>query len=246
MNYIEMNCADCRSIDDIRDIIDQMRLSAWGGGNRIWVLDEVVQLPTATQQAMLKMLEDTPKHVYFFLLTSDKSKLLDTIVGRCFPVFLHAFKPETIEAMVKSIAAKEGNKDLSKRVASKIAIQADGSARMALQLLESCLTQPTEKQQLDSIEEAVEETVAFDLAKAVMYKKEWKIVSSILQRLKDNPETARRVALKYAETVLLGDSDIKQKLKASALINVFRYDLSESGRPGLTDICWRVCCGKSQ
>lgn len=242
-NYTEQNCADCRGIDDVREISSVMGTAAWGGKARVWNLDEVVQLPKASQQAMLKMLEDTPRHCYFILCTTDKTDLLPTLVGRCFPVFLHPFKDPAMTDLLKSVTSKENIKTFQS-VVKKIVAQADGSARMALQLLESVSTQSTEDLQLASIDGEAEETVAYQLAGALMYRKPWTVVAPMLSRLSQNPETCRRVILKYAETVLLGNAQINIKMLANLVIQKFRYSLGESGRPGLTGTCWEITHAK--
>ena len=79
----ELNTADFRGIDTIRDVVRNMALCPMSGSCRVWILDEVHQLSKDAQHALLKALEDTPKHVYFLLATTDPAKLLPTIRTRC-------------------------------------------------------------------------------------------------------------------------------------------------------------------
>lgn len=237
-NYVERNCADCRGIDDVREITDDMRLASLGGLARVWVLDEVVQLPTTTQQAMLKMLEDTPKHVYFFLCTSDTGKLLPTLKGRCYPLVLKAIAVADLKKLVEGVVAFK-NRKITQKVIGKIAVLAEGSARMALQLLEAALSFDAEADQLASMEGVEGDTIAIDLARAVMYRKGWPEISSIISRLSVEPETVRRVMLKYCESVMLGDADFKAKARADVFIAFFRDAWQDCGRAGLITSCWR-------
>ena len=69
-DFKEINCADFRGIDTIRDIRNNMNRQSLMGGPLIWLIDEAHKLTNDAQTAFLKMLEDTPKHVYFFLATT--------------------------------------------------------------------------------------------------------------------------------------------------------------------------------
>jgi len=242
--YVEMNCADCRSIDDVREIGSQMSLAGFGKHNRkVWVLDEVVQLPKVTQQAMLKMLEDTPKHVYFILCASDKSGLLPTLLGRCYPVELQLLNVSILLQIIDNVADAE-NGTVQLKVAKKIAEAAEGSARMALQLLEAVLTQEGEAAQLEALESTTAETMGYQLAQALIYNKGWPVVEKTIRDLAQDPEGVRRVILKYCETVVLGDSDAKMKIRALAIGSKFKFNYNECGKFGLLSDCWKACHGK--
>ena len=79
----EYNSADFRGIDTIRDISRIMTNAPAAGNCRVFILDEAHQLSKDAQNAALKILEDTPKHVYFFICTTDPQKLIATIRSRC-------------------------------------------------------------------------------------------------------------------------------------------------------------------
>lgn len=241
-DFCEMNCADCRGIDDVRDIACTMRLAPMTGNARIWVLDEVVQWPVATQQAALKMLEDTPDHVYFILCTTDKTKLLDTIVGRCLPVGFKALTIQSIALILKAVIEGEGN-EISSKVSIKIAEEAQGSARMAIQLLESVLPFIGEEAQIEALEGSLQSTLGIDLARGILYRKQWSLIADILQRLGQDVEGSRRVVLKYCETILLGNAPVNMKILATHTIKQFKESFVESGRAGLAAACWNVANG---
>ena len=82
-DFMEVNCADFRGIDTVRDIRTRMMQAPIGGDCRVWLIDEAHMLTSAAQTAFLKMLEDTPDHIYFFLATTHPQKLLKTIKTRC-------------------------------------------------------------------------------------------------------------------------------------------------------------------
>ena len=82
-DYREIDSADFRGIDTIREIRKQIQYLPIESDCRMWLLDEVHMLTAPAQEALLKALEDTPKHVYFALCTTEPQKLIKTIKGRC-------------------------------------------------------------------------------------------------------------------------------------------------------------------
>lgn len=235
-NLIQVNCADFRSIDDVRGIRESMNLHPMGGTSRIWILDECVQLPKTTQQAFLAILEDTPKHVYFLLCTSDLSGLLPTFVGRCFHIQLPGLKKSHLQTIVEEVAKKE-NRDLDSDVVEAIATTAQGSARMALQLLEAALVWDESDNQLEAIGAAklVQEESELFLGKALFQRTSWGVLAKILNGLEDKDiEGTRRAVLVYASKVLLGGDS-----RGLVVIEQFREPFLSSGKAGLVGACWR-------
>ena len=72
--FYELNSADVRGVDTIREVSKNMKYSPMSGSVRIWLFDEVHKMTNDAQNAMLKMLEDPPDHVYFMLATTDPQK----------------------------------------------------------------------------------------------------------------------------------------------------------------------------
>ena len=92
----EINSAENRGIDTARDILEQMQYMPSDGDALVWIFDECHKWTNDMQNAMLKPLEDTPDHVYFFLCTTDPQKLIKPLVTRCSVV---AMKPLNDEEM---------------------------------------------------------------------------------------------------------------------------------------------------
>ena len=82
-DFIEINTADLRGIDTSREIINRSQFAPIQGSIMVWLIDECHKLTNDAQNALLKLLEDTPKHIYIILCTTDPQKLLSTIKGRC-------------------------------------------------------------------------------------------------------------------------------------------------------------------
>jgi len=133
-DFSEVNCADFRGIDMVRDIRSRMMQAPISGSCRVWLIDEAHRLTGDAMDAFLKILEDTPDHVYFMLATTNPQKLLKTVRTRCTEISVKSLSNKDIVKLVTDVAKKEG-KTLPKEVAKKIADKCEGSARQALVLL---------------------------------------------------------------------------------------------------------------
>ena len=242
LNLLEINCADVRGIDTVREIDRSMGLAAFGGGNRVWILDEIVQLPRTTQQAFLKLLEDTPAHVYFLLCSSELGGLLPTFLGRCFQVHLGYLDNKAIEQVVVRALLAEKRK-LALDVLQSLVSCSQGSARKALQLLEAILTSDVREEQLDTLGIiTLEEEKKYEfLASALCNGKPWGVVNKILDTIEDNSiEGLRRQVLAYAARVLLNGIPSRQQ-QANMVIVAFSDPFTNSGKPGLIAASWQCC-----
>jgi DNA polymerase III delta' subunit len=83
MDVLEMDAASNRGIDEIRDLRDRVNLAPTQGRMKVYIIDEVHMLTTEAFNALLKMLEEPPEHVVFVLATTEKHKVLPTIISRC-------------------------------------------------------------------------------------------------------------------------------------------------------------------
>lgn len=135
VNVVELDAASNNSVDDIRDITDQVQTPPQGGKYRVFIIDEVHMLSSAAFNAFLKTLEEPPKYVIFILATTEKHKVLPTILSRC---QTYDFRRITIEDMVEQmeyIGSLEGIKT-DRRGLEVIARKADGAMRDALSIFD--------------------------------------------------------------------------------------------------------------
>lgn len=242
-DFCEMNCADTRSIDDIRSIRSRMHLASIGGKSRIYYIDEVHGLLGPSQDAMLKMLEDTPKHVYFFLATTDPHKLKRTIRTRCTTINLQPLSNKDLIKLLNQVLEKENTK-VSKEVIERIIDCADGSAREALVILNKVYQIEDEESQLENIVSSATKDKSIELCRALIFKKPWAKVAEILKAVEgEEPEKLRRMILSYARTILLGNQK-KFQGRAAYVIECMRDALYDSGHPGLAACCWDILQAK--
>jgi DNA polymerase III gamma/tau subunit len=235
-DYCEINAADFRGIDTIREIDKRMRLAPISGKHRMWVIDECHKLTNDAQNAILKMLEDTPRHVYFLLLTTDPGKLLKTIITRCTEVRFQSMPPDDLTALVEKVVAAEGA-TIGAECIGRIVEVADGSARKALVLLEQVIGMESDEERIKVILSSDIKQLAINIAKGLIGRKPWKELAPIVKGCEEEPESIRRLVLGYASAVLLNSG----MPRAAFVLSAFRDHWYECGKAGLVLACWEVC-----
>ena len=236
-DFVEINAADTRGIDTVREIKQKMNMAPMGGESRVWLIDEFHAMTSQAQQATLKILEDTPKHVYFFLATTDPNKLLKTILTRSTEIRFKSLSIADLEELLKKVCSLE-KVLLPEDVLDKVVICSDGSARKALVLLHQIYKLPSEAEQLEALEKASSQQNASRLFQALLGRENWSEVAKILKELDDEPEMIRRYILAACSNILLGNK--KNAAKAYSLIVAFESPFHDSGKAGLIRACWEV------
>jgi DNA polymerase-3 subunit gamma/tau len=138
-NIYELDAASNNSVDDIRELIDQVRFAPQVGKFKVYIIDEVHMLSAAAFNAFLKTLEEPPAHAIFILATTEKHKIIPTILSRC---QIYDFKRITIEDIqehLRKIADKEGV-TYEDDALFLIAQKADGALRDALSIFDRLTT----------------------------------------------------------------------------------------------------------
>jgi len=235
-DYHEYNAANTNGVDTIREINATSRLSPMGGKTKVILLDESHQLTVAAQNAMLKMLEDSPKYTFFFLATTNPEKIIPAIKTRCVAVNMKSLPSNTAYSLVKEIAEAE-NVDVPSSVLKAISTACGGSAREAVKLLDQVIDIEKEEDALDMIEKTIScETSVRDLCMALMEEKPWKILSKIISSIDTDPEAARRSIQGWFNKVLLDKGDIRSAM----ILEAFEKNYFDTGAAGLTLSCYTV------
>lgn len=135
LDLIEIDAASNRGIDDVRVLRENINLSPTMGVKKVYIIDEVHMLTNEASNALLKTLEEPPKHVFFILCTTNPEKVIDTIKSRCIQV---SFKKPDISSLMQklSIIAKDKNLNLNESDLLKISKLAKGAFRDAETFLE--------------------------------------------------------------------------------------------------------------
>lgn len=138
-NVHELDAASNNSVDDIRNLIDQVRIPPQAGKYKVYIIDEVHMLSQSAFNAFLKTLEEPPSYAIFILATTEKHKILPTILSRCQIFDFNRIKVEDMAQHLASIADKEGVKYDSDGL-HLIAQKADGGLRDALSMFDQIVS----------------------------------------------------------------------------------------------------------
>ena len=138
-NIHELDAASNNSVDDIRELIDQVRIPPQIGRYKVFIIDEVHMLSTAAFNAFLKTLEEPPRHAIFILATTERHKVLPTILSRCQIYDFTRIELSDIVEHLAKVASKEGvaTEEAALHV---IAQKADGGMRDALSLFDQMVS----------------------------------------------------------------------------------------------------------
>ena len=138
MNVIEIDAASNNGVDNIREIVEEVRYSPTEGNYKVYIIDEVHMLSTGAFNALLKTLEEPPPYVIFILATTEVHKIPITILSRCQRYDFRRITVEEIAGRLKELTTAE-NLSVEDRALRYVATAADGSMRDAISLLDQCV-----------------------------------------------------------------------------------------------------------
>jgi len=179
MNVIEIDAASNNGVDNIREIVDEVRYSPTEGRYKVYIIDEVHMLSQGAFNALLKTLEEPPSYVIFILATTEAHKIPVTILSRCQTYDFKRITIETITNRLLELIQKE-NVEAEEKALRYIARMADGSLRDALSLLDQCIAfYLGEKLTYDNVLEVLGAVNTQVFGKLLHYIKEQKVVGCI-------------------------------------------------------------------
>jgi DNA polymerase III subunit gamma/tau len=138
-NIHELDAASNNSVDDIRSLIDQVRIPPQVGKYSIYIIDEVHMLSAQAFNAFLKTLEEPPRHAVFILATTEKHKIIPTILSRCQIFDFNRIQIEDTVQYLEKISKNEGN-EYEHDALNIIAQKADGAMRDALSIYDQIVS----------------------------------------------------------------------------------------------------------
>src|SRR5215208_1883285 len=150
LDVVEMDAASNNSVDDIRELRENVALAPMGGGSRVYILDEAHMLSNAAWNAFLKTLEEPPSHVVFVLATTEAHKVPATIVDRCHRFDFQRPSLEQIAGVLRRVAGEEGI-EVPDAAIGMLARSSTGSFRDALGTLEQLVTYGGHEVKLDDV-----------------------------------------------------------------------------------------------
>jgi DNA polymerase III subunit gamma/tau len=144
MDLYEIDAASNRGIDDIRELRDAVNTMPFESPYKVYIIDEVHMLTKDAFNALLKTLEEPPKHVIFILATTEKDKLPETVISRCQTFTFKKPSREILKEVVTTTAKKEGF-SIEPAAAELIALLGDGSFRDTHGILQKVISSSKDK-----------------------------------------------------------------------------------------------------
>ena len=139
LNIFELDAASNNSVDDIRNLVEQVRFSPASGKYKIYIIDEVHMLSSSAFNAFLKTLEEPPSYAIFILATTEKHKIIPTILSRCQIFDFNRIQVEDIANHLAYVAGKEGV-EAEMDALHMIAQKADGALRDSLSIFDQIVS----------------------------------------------------------------------------------------------------------
>ena len=186
-NIFELDAASNNGVDGIRNLTDQIRIPPQIGNFKVYIIDEVHMLSSSAFNAFLKTLEEPPRHCVFILATTEKHKIIPTILSRCQIYDFKRISVDDISSYLINISKKEKVK-YEKNAIQFIAKKANGSMRDALQIYDRILSSKNNEVSIASVMEnlnILDNQVYFDLLYLIINNEIPKLlvlINSILAR----------------------------------------------------------------
>ncbi len=242
-DYQEYDIGDARGIDDARSIKQNLHYAPMGGPVKTYVLDEVHASNSFFQDALLKALEEPPKHVLFILCTTNPEKLKATVKRRC-----HQFEvkpltgPEMQGLIIKTLEGQNISQGYPQEIINEIIRTANGSPGIALNILDQIIDMEDMGQIIATVRRTeVTEASVIELCRGLLARN-WDGCATQLRLIPEKTETepVRRAIMKYMRKVLLGDRPSPQ---AAVVIRAFEQPFFDAGLDGLVVRVWMVTRG---
>jgi DNA polymerase III gamma/tau subunit len=244
-DFKELNTASDRTLPAIRKILDEMRYAPMDGKKKVILFDEAHQLLSATQEALLKALEEPPKHVHFVICTTNPEALKDTFKRRCHIYEVSLLTSSTLIAHMRKILTAEKVKDFPVPVLDKIVELSGGSPGIALKYLDMVIDMPDDVDRaLGTLKSAgTSESEVIEICRALVNMNisdmsRWVRVKRLLLAFSGDGESARRPILAYLSKCLL---NTEEGFEIAMMMDEFKDNFYDSGKPGLYLACFKSC-----
>ncbi len=196
LDVLEIDAASNNSVDNIRDIRDEVAYTPTQAKYKVYIIDEVHMLSTGAFNALLKTLEEPPAHVVFILATTEPQKIPATIMSRCQRFDFRRISVKSIMKRLETIASAN-NVFIEQEALKLIAKLSDGALRDAISLLDQCMALGNEKithEDVLSIVGIVNDTFMAEIVDAVKHKDVEKILGLIDKLIMDGKDIVQFVS----------------------------------------------------
>lgn len=247
-DFNEVNTASDRSIKGIRKILDDMQYTPLNGKKKVVLFDEAHGLLAASQEALLKGLEEPPDHVHFIICTTNPEALKDTFKRRCHIYEVSLLTSSEIIAHIRKILKAEKVNNYPQEVLDKIVELSEGSLGIALKNLDMVIDMGEEPERaLETLKSAgSSESEVIDICKALVNfnmkdASRWARVRKLLSEFKNDGESARRPILAYLSKCLLNSKIDGNGEAIAMMMEAFSDNFYDSGKAGLDLACFNAC-----
>ena len=182
-NIFELDAASNNSVDDIRNLTEQVRVPPQLGDFKVFIIDEVHMLTTSAFNAFLKTLEEPPSHAIFILATTEKNKIIPTILSRCQIYDFKRIKIKDIVVVLEKVSTKQ-NINFEVEALNLIAEKADGAVRDALSIFDQLVISCTSNLTLENVSRnlnVINTNIYFNLTDEILKKN----IPGILIKIED-------------------------------------------------------------
>lgn len=236
------NTSNTRGIDTIREIDSNVQYAPIAGNNKAIILDECHKITNDGQNALLSLLDEPPKHVYFYLCTTQPNRLLKEIrKGRLMRLTVEPLEYSLIVRLLRSTLHKEGIK-FPKIAVSRIAQRAEGIPRNALTMLDSVIAMKDEPEILKAIDAVtLEDDAVIELCRLLLETRtnRWPEIASAIRQIDNrDAEEARWAILGYFNKIALNGKN--PDVRVLDIMAWFEQPFTLSGQAGLTQSCGRA------
>lgn len=238
----EIDAATHTGVDDMRDVIKTLNYRPLTASKRrAIIIDECHMLSKGAWNSLLKSIEEPPLWLYWFLCTTEPSRVPVTVQTRCSKYELKPLKhDDLLVKIIAPIAEAEGmfpgmQVQHKEDIAELCAKEAGGSARQAISNLAACAGCKTRSDAAEVLRTAVTADAAIELARSLVAGKGWQVILPLVIALKDeNPESIRQTIRSYVTTVLLGTNNEKGAVVGMNILSSF--DAPVLSTEGMTPI----------
>lgn len=236
-DFIEINSSNDRGIQTARNIMEGAKYRPMMGKARVYLLDEVHSATKDFMHAMLKPLEDAPKHAYYILCTTDPAMLIEPLRSRCHTFEVQYLNQADTLALLGDVLTKENVADIPETILKKIYEASDGCPRDALRILDQVIDMEPDRMEAGISSFFYGEKQVNDFCQALLKKQSWSRVRLIVKQMDlSNPESARRGVIGYMAAVIAGGDNPL----AAVIYEAFREPLYATGKAGFWFAAYRA------
>lgn len=238
----ELDAASQRSIDAARELIEQGQFRPLSGAAaKMFLIDEVHGLTALAMDALLKVLEEPPDHLYFALCTTEGSKIKETIVSRCYHVPLRPLRARDIEDLITAVSDIEDWR-VDSDVLQMIVGASTGQPRKALSLLQACHDAPSrdEARRIISLLEPSEPIM--DMLRDITGgRRSWAVIRSHLQKMGDEDfDGLSATAARYLSTAMVNQENERDARALWVLLDALTFPTASFDRRA----AFMAACGR--